>query len=119
MAAREPAAIVAHQHRRIAAAVDEYQALFAARQSFADRGQQRRRETVVEFHITRVDAGDARHSVVDAIRQTHQRIAAARGIVIGLQCRGGGAQHDRHATLARAHHREVARRVTKALVLFK
>ena len=39
MAAGQPAAVVAHQHRRIAAAVDEHQALLAARQPFTQGGE--------------------------------------------------------------------------------
>ena len=72
---RAPAAVVAHQHRRVAAAVLEDQCLFVARDAGRDRVQRRRRKTVLQRLPAEVDDGERRAA---ARSRRDARVAAHR-----------------------------------------
>ena len=120
MAAGKPAAAVAHQHRRVAAPVDEDEALLAAPEPLGDRFEQPRGEPVAAARAASSgDAFDAGRPRVDALGQLDERVAPARRVVIALERRRRRPEDDRHPALARAHDGQVARRVAEAFGLLE
>ena len=116
---RQPAAIVAQQRRRVTTTVDKNQHLLFGGQASGDGSDQRRCKTILQAHVARWYTVNSRRRVVNALGQLRECVAIARGVVPGFQRGCGGAQHNRHATLARPHHRQIARGVAKAVALFK
>ena len=106
--AGDPAAGVARQDRRVAAPVQEHEALLAAFEARFQRRDERPRQA---FHrcppapalLFQVDQPDARqHRVGDgAARQRQARVAALVGLPPAFQRRRRRAEHDRNAELLR------------------
>ena len=115
-----PAAGGASQHRRIATAIQEHQRLLAARQSGLDGGEQLRAQTVVELDQPGVDDAGVRHvGGGRAVGQAHQLITPALRVMPGFERRRGRAQHHRHAAIMRPPHRQIARGIPHAILLFE
>ncbi len=116
--AAHPAAGGAGQHRRVAPAVQEHQALLGTLQPCRDRRLQRRAQAFVELQPPGVDAAHRGHRRSHrALAQRERRIARVARMVPALQRRRGRAEHDRHAALACPPHRDIARRVAHAFLL--
>ncbi len=117
-AQRHPAAVVAQQGRREAAAVEEHQHLLAGGEGLADQSLQRRRKAAVQRPAAHVEALEARRlGAAGAAGQAQQGVAALVGVVQAFQRGGGRAEQQRHALQARAHHRQVAGVVAQAFLL--
>ena len=119
-----PAAGAAMQHRRVAAAVEQQQALFALFNALLDGRQQRRRKHALPaFHARQrghVQDAHARHrAATDAQRQRHAPVAAFQRALPAFQRRRGRAQHHRQLELVRAPHRQVPRRIARAFLLLE
>ncbi|OMP13723.1 nucleolar complex protein 14 [Corchorus olitorius] len=104
--ARQPAARVAGQHRRVAAAVEEQQALFAARQAIGNRVDKRFGQSIANlapraaFQVE-VDERHARQHRF-GLRALRERQACGGGLLgapPGFQRRRGGAQHHGNVAL--------------------
>jgi hypothetical protein len=125
LAARDPAARGAGQHRRIAAPVEEDEALFAALQTLTEGAQQDAGQPVLQFLEPRVDALHGRQAGVGhrALAQREQRVARRRARIgrvrPALQRRRRRTEHDRNAAFARAEDGDVARRVAHAVLLLE
>ena len=120
LAARDPAAGRTGQHRRIAAPVEEDQALLAALEAQLQAGQQRRGKSFLQFLAPRVDDAHHGHGLGHrALGQFQQAIAARRGVMESFQRRRGGAEHDRDVQLVRAPDRHIARRIAQAFLLLE
>ena len=120
-AAGGPAAGVAGEHRRVAAAVDEDQALLAARQALADRGEQARRKAVLGVLAAQVDRAHhgqarARHG---ALGQRKALVALFERVLPGFERRRRRAEHHRAAGQLGAHHRGVASGIAQPLLLLE
>ena len=84
----------------------------------ADRRHQRLGEAVpglVGAHVDEMDGGLARGA--GPLGQHQPLVAAAAGVFHGLERRRGGAEHQRHAELPGAPHRQVPGRVAEAVLL--
>ena len=127
-AAAQPAALAALQHRRIAAPVQEDEALLAARDALVQRRddlrRQRRRRALARrptvalgsraMSTSRI-AGQRR--AADPFRQRLAQVAAGLGALPGLERRRRRAEHDGDALAPAAPDREVARRIARAFLL--
>jgi hypothetical protein len=119
-ATRDPAAGRAGQYRRIAAPVEEDQALFAAVEAALQAGQQRGGKAFLQFLAPRVDDAHHGHGVGHgALGQFQHLVTPRRGMVEGFQRGRGGTEHDGDVRLMRAPDRHVARRVTQAFLLLE
>ena len=116
-----PAAVHAFEHRRIAAPVEEHQALLATSDAILQGRDQGRRKRRVAGHLL----GDAVHVDEAHLRQGapadprgHGKapVASTLGLVPAFQRRGGRAQDHGSAFELAAIDREVARRVTGAFL---
>ena len=118
IAVADPAAGGAGQHRRVAAAVEEHQALLAAFQALADRLQQRGAQAFVEFGAAHVHpAHRGQGGGHGTAGQLELAVTPALGVLPALQRGSGRAQHHRDCPLAGAPHRHVARRIAHAFEL--
>ena len=106
--------------RRVAAAVEEQQRLFA----LLDRelnlfGERRRDEAAARRRgAAQIDRLDMRHVLAaEARRQRDALIAALARVDFGFDRRRRGRQHDRNFGDMRAHHRHVAGVVMRAVIL--
>ena len=83
----QPAAFGTHQHGRIAAAVDEQQALFTTLNTQPDLAQQLFADTVSHHSLVNIDAIHFRQSGIGlcAACQPEQPITPVLGIVITLK----------------------------------
>ena len=118
LAAAEPAAGFAAEHRRVAAPVEEHEGLLGAREHALDRGHALGREAVRERLATRVDDAEPGHpALAGAFGKAQQAVAAAARGQPGFQRRRGRAEHHRHAALRGERDREIAGAVTHALLL--
>src|SRR5262245_14637254 len=119
--AGEPkSASTAERQRRIAAAIEEQESLFAAFECVAHSLRQTRRNEAAarrafSAQINRLDGG--KMAAAEAFRKMHARIAAAAGIHFGLDRRCRRHEHDRDVGSPRAYDRHVARVVTRAVLL--
>ena len=123
-AAALPGTRAAVQHRRVAAAVEQHQALLAAGQSRLQRLQQGRREGGATRRLARlqrhVHQAHARQGpAADTLGQTEPAVGALLGALPALQRRGGRPKHDRHVLQPPAVDRQIARRVARALLLLE
>ena len=122
-AAALPATGAAVQHRRVAAAVEQQQALLAARDALLDRRLQRRRQhrglrAARARQPVHVEHAHRRQCAASHARgQREPRVAPLLGTLPGLQRRRGRPQDHRHALEPAAVDREVARRVARPLLL--
>ena len=121
-AARDPAAGRAGQHRRVAAPVEEHQALLAALEPLAQRGEQRARtgRPATSRGACRRSAHVGMASATARSRQFEQ--AVAPGLRVhgkGFQRGRGRAEHDRDVALLGAPDRDVARRIAQAVLLLE
>ncbi|MNQ53786.1 hypothetical protein D3C85_678340 [compost metagenome] len=117
-AVADPGAGLAVQHRRIAAPVQEDQRLFLAFQPLADGLEQLRRHAMLHLQPAGVDQPHRRQRAGPRpARQGQAQVAAALGVLPGFQRRRGRSEHDRDVQVVRAPHREVARRITQAVLL--
>ncbi len=111
-------ALGAEERGREAAPVQEQQHLVAGREVLADRGDERRRQRLAARVLLEVDDPHARHARrADPPRHLELAIAALLRVREALERRRRGREHHGHAEPARAHDREIARRVTKAALL--
>ena len=104
LALHRVAAGAAENECRIAAAVQQQHDLFPARQAFADvAGELARDELFVAgfaelfAHVENFNFGQ--RAALDAIRQLDQGVLARARVVVGLQRRRRGAQHDGRAAV--------------------
>src|SRR5258708_22377398 len=118
-AARIPAAGVARQHGRIAAAVDEHQALLAPRKASADRLEDRRTETLLGGMRPQVDGahGGEPRAWRSALREHDALGTPLAEVVPALQRWRLAAEHHGTAGALRSVDRRAARRVPRALLL--
>jgi hypothetical protein len=108
-AGKHVAATVAQHGGRVAAPVDEHQALLAPLQAFAQASQQGGGEALagpVGAAVHQADGGQ-RRLLVGAPGQAEQPVAPGPGVAPGFQGRGGGAEHHRHVALTAAPDRHV------------
>ena len=117
-----PAALAAVQHRRVAAPVEEHQALLAAgdprldapRPAAAPAPPARRGSSAAgPCRPGAPPAGGA----ADPLRQVEPPVAAGVGVVPALQRRRRRAEQHQHVLVAAAPDRQVARRVARAFLL--
>ncbi|MNI81307.1 hypothetical protein D3C73_1379100 [compost metagenome] len=81
-----PAAVMAQQHRRIAAPVLEHQHLLATLQVFADAGQYVGGKAIAQRTLAHIQDAHARRSgITGALLQAQVRIAAGVSVVQGFQ----------------------------------
>ena len=114
------AALPAERERRIAAAVEKQQRLFAALdRGLHGLGEPRRDEASARRTFgAQVDRLDARQMLAaEPLRQMNARVAAAPRIHLGFDRRRRRHQHDRDLGGPRPHHRHVARVVAHAVLL--
>ena len=126
-AAAQPAALAALQHRRVAAPVQEDEALLAARDALAQCRQHLRSETRdgaraqalgrarQPAHVDQADRRPGR--AADALGQGDAAIAAGFGALPGLERRRRRSEQHRDALAPAAPDREVARRVARTFLL--
>ena len=117
-----PVALVAMQHRRVAAAVQEHQALLAAVEPLAQRVQQRHRQrggdALLALEPVHVEEPDARQrAAADALGQVDAPITTAQRVLPALQRRRRRAQQHRDLLQVAAIDRQVPRRVARAVLL--
>src|SRR6185295_570445 len=102
------------ERRREAAPVQEQQHLVAGGEVLADRGHERGRQRLPARVLLQVDDPHARHARgADAPRHLELVIALKPGVREALERRRRGGEHDWHSEAARAHDREIARRITE------
>ena len=117
----EPA-IAAQRQRRIAAAVEEQQRLFAAFQPFRDRRDQRFGEpgAAARLLLRQIDGGDGGHlRSAEAARELDAGVGAVLGHGETLERGRRARQHHRYPLEMPAHHRDVARVVAHPVVLLE
>ena len=110
------------QHRRIAAPIEEDEALLTARDALLQRGDQRWRQRRVRAArlrlLVHVDKPHLRqHAAADTQRQREPRIAAFVGALPTLERRRRRPEDDAHRFALAAVNREVTRRVARAFLL--
>jgi hypothetical protein len=120
-----PAAGTAVQHRRVAAAVEQQQALFAARQAFLQRAEQGRCEHALRplgrlwqlphVHQPHPGHGTAAH----AFGQRQALVATLLHPLPGLQRWRGRTQQHGHALAVAAPDGQVARRIARTFLLLE
>src|SRR6185295_15658480 len=124
----QPAALAALQDRRIAAPVEEDQALLAAADSLAQRGEDLRRErrrrrarAQADSRLGQpphVDQADRRPGgSADPLGQGEAPVAAGFGALPGLERRRRRAEDDENPLAPAAPDRQVARRIARAFLL--
>ena len=116
------AAMAAKRQRRIAAPVEEEQALLALGQHFLHRHHQRRRDPAAALGRIgqQVDALDIGHlRAAETGRQLDLAIAAKVDLMPCLDRRGGGGQNDREMFDKAPHHRDVAGMIMDAFLLLE
>jgi hypothetical protein len=117
---RDPAAIVALQHRCIAAAVQEQQDLRAGVEMVVHALEQRVGQAGPQAPAAHVEQRHRRvYGGAGAFRQVQRAVAAGLRVVQRLQRRRGRTQHHRHVEVARTPDSEVARGVAETLLLLK
>jgi hypothetical protein len=116
---RDPSAAPAGQNRSKAAAVDEYHALLPPRARRPYRFQEARGQPAAGALRPGVQGLDRWRGRPDALRQCVKSVAPGDRIMIGLQRRRRGPQHDGDVTLPGAHDGEIARRIAKSLGLLE
>ena len=112
----------AQYHRRIAAAVEQHHHLFFALEPVCDFAGKFARDNLLVAGLLElqphVDDLDLRQrALLHAIRQLHQRIFIFPGVEIRFQRRCGGTQDHNGIRHFRAHHRDIARVITRSLFL--
>ena len=116
-----PAAGVAAQHRGIAAPVQQHHGLLAARHAFADGRQQwcrKHRARRLQAHIDQAHLGQAGIGAFCAYAAGHGDAAVAPrvGAVPAFQRRRGRTQNHLGAFQPRTVDRQIARRITRAVL---
>ena len=116
------AAMAAEGERRIAAAVEEQQALLARLEILRQRLDQGRRQPAaarrrVLKHVDRRHVGQARAAI--AVGQLQLPVGADLGLVAALDRRRGRGEDDRHLLQLGAHHRDVAGVILHAFLLLE
>ena len=120
LAVGDPPAGVAHEHRRVAAAVDEEERLLGPGLRLLQCLHQHVAEAAFEVPHTQVDDVDAwRGGAAGAVRQLEPGVAAATHVVDGLERGGCAAEHDGGAGVPGTHHREVAGGVAEPVLLLE
>src|SRR5207248_1292227 len=116
-----PAAGFAGEHGRVAAPVDEYEALLATREPRGDRSDYGWRETILQRLLAQVD--DAHDGKLGAgrgaARELEALVASLPEVVPALERRRGAAEDHRAARELRAIDRSVARRIAQAFLLLE
>ena len=110
LAAGHPSALLALNHRGVAAAVLEEDGLLAALQGLSDTRQQQRREGAVH-HLAPLQVSDVYHLYLGQLHalvpllQLHQSVLARHGVVVGSPSRGGGTEQNvRRENCEACHH---------------
>ena len=117
-ALRAPAAIVAEQGGRVAAAVLEHEHLPAGIERGADRVQHLVRQPGLQRTFAHVEHAHRRRlRFARALVQAQVFESPAARVVQRFQRGRGAAEHDRHAELARTHQGEIAGVVADAVLL--
>ena len=120
-AARSPAAGLAGEHRRVAAPIDEHQALLVLFESRFYCGEERCRQTLLDRGLPQVDRANRRQSRArhGALGELEALVATRLPVVPGLKRRRCATEDRRAAGELRAVHRDVSRRVAQALLLLE
>jgi len=117
-AGSNPAAGIAKQTRRVAAAIQEYDDLSAGLEVLIDGLHDGCRYPLLGCVPAQIDERHSRRSRrAGALRQQVFDVAAACGILQGFERWCGGAQDDGNIGTAGAHDGEVPRRISKTFVL--
>src|SRR6267378_8013398 len=108
-AARSPAAGLAGEHRRVAAPIDEHQALLVLFEPCSYCAQQRCRQTLLQRGLPQVDRANRRQSGArhSALGQLEALVAARSPVVPGLERWGCGTEDRRAAGELGPVHRDV------------
>ena len=112
------------QHRRVAAAVEQDEALLATQQALLHRTEQRRRDhdlfALVARQGSHVDDTHARQrAAADALGQRQAPVRALLGALPGFERRRGRAEQYSDAFVVAAPDRKITRRVARALLLLE
>ena len=115
-----PAASMAYEQGCIAAPVDEQERLLGPGLHLLERLDEHVAQAAVERPRPQVDHVDARRRrAAGTVRQIEPPVPAAPDVVHRLERGRRAAEHDRHAGVARAHHRPIARGVANSFLLLE
>ena len=119
-----PGTGAAMQHRRVAAAIEQHQTLFAAGDARLQRLEQWRRQGCsvgllarLQAHVDQAHAGQ--RATADALGQVEPPVSALLGTLPALQRWCRRPEHHRHALQPAAVNRQVPRRVARTFLLLE
>src|ERR1700674_109195 len=115
----DPAALRAQQHGSVTAAIDEYEALFAAPQALAQRLQHARRDTGFALRLDHAVHGGKLRRLDGAAGKLQIAVMSGAGAMVTLERRRCRTENDGNAQLLRAEYRHVTRRITQAVLLLE